>query len=93
VTQYALVFQGLALCYSTRMIASLAKILSKIGTWPEEDQVALVDYARELEAGRNGIYHLTDAEWKAVQEGLAQSERGELASDDEVAAANKRYGI
>jgi predicted transcriptional regulator len=75
------------------MIAALAKILSNIDTWPEEDQAALVDYARELEAGRNGIYHLTDAEWKAVQEGLAQSERGELASDDEVVAANKRYGI
>ena len=75
------------------MIESLAKLFLTIETWPEEDQAALADYARELQAARSGAYCLTDAEWKSVQEGIAQFKHGELASDEELAAANKRYGI
>ena len=39
------------------------------------------------------VYILTDEERKAVQEGLAEVERGEIATDEEVAAVYKKFGI
>jgi predicted transcriptional regulator len=39
------------------------------------------------------LYQLTEEERAAVEEGLVQAERGEFASDHEVAAVWVRYGI
>jgi len=44
----------------------------------------LADYARVI---------LTDAERAAVAEGIAQADRSEFVSDDQVAAVDKRRGI
>ena len=40
-----------------------------------------------------GVYHLTDDERVEVRAGLAEIERGEIASDDEVRAVYKRIGV
>ena len=38
-------------------------------------------------------YELTEDERADVEEALAEAERGELASDDEVTAMYKRHGL
>jgi len=62
------------------MNAELAEMLPAITTWSEEDREALVEAAREIEAVRSGIYVMTPDEEAAVDEGLAEAERGEFAN-------------
>lgn len=74
------------------MNAILRHLIETAESWPEEDQKELVAYAREIEARRQGVYVLSDDERAAIEEGLAEADRGEFASDEEVAALFKRYG-
>lgn len=53
-------------------------------SWPEEDQLELLDYARSIAARREGLYVMTDEERAAVLEGLEQADRGEFVSDAEL---------
>ncbi len=62
-------------------------------TWPEEDMAELEAYAREIESRRTGLYDMSDEEEAAVLEGLAEADRGEFVSDEDRAAALKRYGL
>jgi hypothetical protein len=55
-------------------------------TWPDERQQEAVEVLLELEAENNGVYHPSDEEWAAIQEGLDQVERGETLSLEEVEA-------
>ena len=50
---------------------------------------AILDYALQADA----VYHLTDEERREVRAGLAEIDRGEIASDAEVAAVYKRIGV
>jgi len=45
-----------------------------------------------LEAQEGELYHPSDDEWIAIQEGLDQARRGEFASDEEMDALWKRFG-
>jgi len=71
----------------------LDALLDGVRSWPEEDQEELVEIARAIEARRTGVYEMTDQERAAVREGLAQAERGEFVSDEEMEAFWKRHGI
>ena len=75
------------------MNSSLKKLLPAIERWPEEDQEALAEAAREIEALRTGLYIMSPAEEAAVAEGLAQAERGDFASNARIAELWKRAGI
>jgi hypothetical protein len=68
---------------------TLKDVLERARTWPQEDQDALAEYARELEARRTGIYRLTDAERAAIQE----AGQTEYVPDEEMDAYWKRHGI
>lgn len=59
---------------------------------PEEQQ-ELLEYARDIEARRNGFYEMTPEEEEAVAEGLAQADRGEFVDAATLAADRKRYGL
>jgi predicted transcriptional regulator len=74
------------------MNSTLKELLPSIERWPDEDQEALAEAAREIEALRTGIYSMSVDEETAVAEGLAQAERGEFASDDQLAEVWKRFG-
>jgi predicted transcriptional regulator len=74
------------------MNSTLQKLLPAIEQWPEDDQEALAEAAREIEALRTGVYSMSAEEEAAVAEGLAQAERGEFASDDQLAEVWKRFG-
>jgi predicted transcriptional regulator len=49
---------------------------------------AILQYASSDE-----VYHLSDEERAEVRAGLAEIERGDIASDEEVAAVMKRIGV
>jgi hypothetical protein len=54
---------------------TLRDVLEHAATWPREDQDELVEYAREIEARRTGIYTMSDDEQVAVGKGMAQADR------------------
>jgi len=67
------------------------KLLEQVESWPPEDQEELAEYARGIEARRAGIYHATPDELAAIDEGLAELDRGEVASEAEVRAAFAKF--
>ena len=74
------------------MNTALKAMLPTIEKWSTEDQEALADYAREIEALRSGSYVMTPAEEAAVLEGLAEADRGTFVSASTIAALGKRFG-
>jgi predicted transcriptional regulator len=68
------------------------ELLERVRHWPIEDQRELADYARVIEARRTGLYRLSNEERRAVEEGLAEADRGEFVSDAEIAKQDKRHG-
>jgi predicted transcriptional regulator len=71
----------------------LETLLERVSTWPEEAQDELAQIIIEIEQQRLDVYHLSDEERAAVEEGLAQADRGEFVSDEEMAAFFKRHGV
>ena len=75
------------------MNTALQKLVPRIETWPDEDQEALAEAAREIEALRTGMYTLSPAEDAAVDEGLQQADRGQFADDARIRVLWKRAGL
>ena len=73
------------------MIAILKQLLPRIETWSEEDQAAVAEFAREIEAGRTGVYEMSGEERQAVEEGIAEAERGEFATEAEITSIRQRF--
>ena len=73
------------------IVKMLKDVLDQAGTWPQQDQEELAEYAREIQARRTGIYIMSDDERAAVRRGLAQADRGEFAPDEVVTEADKRH--
>jgi hypothetical protein len=63
------------------------QLLEQVESWPPEDQEELIEFAREIEARRSGVYHATPEELEAIDEALGQVARGQLASKEEIEAA------
>jgi hypothetical protein len=72
---------------------ALMKLLPVIETRPNDDQEAVAEAAREIEALRTGVYAMSADEDVAVVEGLLQAERNEFADDDRIRALWKRAGL
>jgi predicted transcriptional regulator len=68
-------------------------LLERVSTWPEEDQEQLLEHIAKIESRQSGVYRLSDEERAAVKKGLAAAERGELVSDEDMAAFFKRHGV
>jgi hypothetical protein len=75
------------------MNSTLKRLLPAIESWPDEDQEALAEAAREIEALRTGVYRMSSAEEAAVAEGFAQAERREFGSDAGIAELWRRAGL
>jgi hypothetical protein len=73
------------------MIPALKQALKAVESWPEENQEALAAAAREIEAQMTGVYHPTAEELAAIDRGLEAADRGEFASDEEVAAIKAKF--
>ena len=59
-------------------------VLDNVRSWPEEDQEELIAYAREIEARREGVYRLSEAERQGVERGLKAMRERKFASDERV---------
>jgi predicted transcriptional regulator len=68
----------------------MEKALAAVGRWPAAQQDEAADLLLALD--RLGTtYVASDEELAAIDEALAQAERGEYASDEEVEAAFARF--
>jgi predicted transcriptional regulator len=75
------------------MTKLLEKAVEKLLQLPEGRQDELARMLIDVAASDLHPYQLTDEERAAVDEGLAQAERGEFATDKEVAAMWQRFGL
>ena len=69
------------------------QILDRVAAWPQEDLEELAEIARVIEARRTGLYEVTPEEEAAIREGLAELERGEWTSEEEMRAFWARCGV
>ena len=70
---------------------SFNSLTERIASWPEEAQAELVRLMIDTEAKHFGVYRLSDEERDAVRKGMEAADRGEFASDEEIAALFARY--
>ena len=75
------------------MTATTKKLLERVESWPVEDQEELAEVARQIEARRAGLYTPTPVEEEAIRQGLAQLERGEFLSEQDMQSFWKRCGV
>jgi transcription elongation GreA/GreB family factor len=78
-------------CYIDPMTTSAKQLLERVASWPEEDIEKLEEAARQIEAWRNGEYHATEEELRAIDEAIAELDRGEVASEAQVRAAYAKF--
>jgi predicted transcriptional regulator len=75
------------------MTKLLERAIEKVCDLPADDQDALASAILSITGEDMAVVHL-DAETRAaVEEGLAQAERGEFVPDEVLAEADKRRGI
>ena len=79
--------------YTFCMNQHTKEILSRVETWPDEDQAELAELAREIEARRNSVYVLNKEEEEAIREALAELDSGQSVSEEEMAGVWKRFGV
>ena len=70
--------------------AEIDAVLDRVKTWPPERQEEAMRVLLEMEAQDTGPYELSEEELADIEEGLKEIERGEVASDQEVAALFNR---
>lgn len=78
---------GLTLCYGAVMTKMARQLLERVASWPEEDIEKLEEAARRIEAWRSGEYDVTADELQAIDEAIAELDRGEVATPEQVRAA------
>jgi hypothetical protein len=67
-------------------------ILDRVMTWPPDRREEAAEMLLLLESREGEMYHPSDDEWEAIQQGLAEAERGEFVSDEEMELLWKRLG-
>ena len=67
-------------------------VLDRVLTWPPERQADAADMLLMLEAQEGELYHPSDDEWAAIEEGLEQARHGEFVPDEDMDAFWKRHG-
>ncbi len=78
-------------CYIVLMNKKLETLLELVSDWPEEAQEELMKSIAEIDARQSGVYRLSDDEKAAIEAALAAVDRGEIATDEEVAAVFNRF--
>jgi hypothetical protein len=73
------------------MTNAARQLLERVASWPDEDIAKLEEAAREIEALRSGEYRATEDELRAIDEAIAELDRGEVASDAQVRAAYAKF--
>jgi predicted transcriptional regulator len=68
----------------------IEEILARVRTWPKDWQDAAAFMLLSIEEDYPNLYVPTDEERADIEAGLAECERGEFATDEEVAAVFRR---
>lgn len=75
------------------MTKLLQKAVEKLSALPEEKQDELARMLIDVAEQDLEPYDFTSSERVAVAEGMAQADRGEFASDEQVAGLWRRFGL
>lgn len=65
-------------------------VFERVRTWPEDRQEQAIELLLEFEAFAADVYRLSEEERRDIRDGIAEADRGEFASDDEMAAILSR---
>jgi hypothetical protein len=69
----------------------LINVLDRAKLWPLEDQAKLIAAARLIEAQHAEGFDLTAEDWRIIDERAASANRGDIASEEEMAALFRKY--
>jgi predicted transcriptional regulator len=75
------------------MTKALKEAIEKLKQLPKGRQDELARMLIDVAASDLSPYQLTDAQAAVIEERLAAADHGEIASDEEVAAMWKRFGL
>lgn len=79
-------------CYIRYMSKKLKELMQRAEHWPEQAQEELVQLGEEIEEElQGGEYEATREELRAIDEAIAQIERGEVATEAEIRAAFAKF--
>ncbi len=73
------------------MITALKNMLPRIDAWPSEDQEALLEAARSIEAERSGLYQASAAELGAIDRGLGDARAGRFSTAEAAARVRAKF--
>jgi hypothetical protein len=73
------------------MNTALKDMLRRIDAWPAEDQEALLEPARNIEAERSGLYQASPAELAAIDRGLDDARSDRFSTDEAAAKARAKF--
>jgi len=73
------------------MNKALETLLPRVVDWPEEDQLALLSVAAEIEAARQGHRATAREDLAAIDQGLADMRAGRFASAAQVEAVRAKF--
>jgi hypothetical protein len=71
----------------------LAKALEAVRSWPLERQEAAADVLEQMNRLTTAPYKFSDDERADLEAAVSEAQRGEFASDAEVAAMFARHGL
>jgi predicted transcriptional regulator len=70
--------------------AEIEAVLDRVKTWPPERQEDAAKMLLAMEQQDSAVYELSPEELADIEEALQEVDRGEFATDEEVAAMFKR---
>lgn len=73
------------------MIKALEQAIEKVKALPQERQEYAAEVLEEIASADDAVYPLSDEERRLVREGLAELDRGEVASETDVRAVFDKY--
>lgn len=73
------------------MKEQIAEIFERVKTWPEDRQRDVVEILLQMEAANDYDEDLTEEDLADLEEALAEADRGEFATDEEVKALFDLY--
>ncbi|HZP21554.1 MAG TPA: hypothetical protein VFB16_15270 [Bauldia sp.] len=68
------------------MTSKLKELVERAEAWPESAQAELVELGLEIEAEQQGVYHASADELAAIDQALAELDRGEGVSQADAEA-------
>jgi predicted transcriptional regulator len=75
------------------MTKVLEDVIEKVRRLPEDRQAYVAEVLEQIVANDGDLFVIPDEHRAAVLEGLEQAERGEFATDQEMAALWKKCGL